>query len=139
MSKFWHQALCTLSQTSNLLFLHCVSFSTTLSTRVTSLNRLAWFSLILSGFPPLSALNSSISNTIFASCIPWNVQTFAGVHYLNVERKCEIRMRNVWNHNIRCLHECFVFAINGLLLSGVNLDAKFHNLTFIIWKWHLCD
>lgn len=46
-------------------FLHIVSCSTTLSTKVTSLKRFAWFSLIFAGSPPLSALNNSRSNTIF--------------------------------------------------------------------------
>lgn len=47
-----------------LHFRHSVSASTTLSTRVASLNRFAWLSLIFSGFPPLSARKSSRSNTI---------------------------------------------------------------------------
>ena len=66
----WLYLQSTLSNTQKieifLHFLHLLSYSTTLSTFFTSLKRLLWFSLIFSGQPPLSALNSSTSKTILA-------------------------------------------------------------------------
>jgi len=52
---------------ANSHFLHRVSASTTLSTKVTSLKRFLWLSRIFSGSPPLSARNSSMSSTISAT------------------------------------------------------------------------
>lgn len=62
----WHSDWVSvrLSAVGHLHFRHRASASTTWSTSVTSLKRLAWFSLIRLGSPPLSERNNSMSSTI---------------------------------------------------------------------------